>query len=154
MAINGETPELTYSWPLFESGARFDLGGLIDSIGLPSISSMPVWQSDALARQGIGLWECDLRDNSLAWSPVTYDIFGFARGSRLNREACAACYAEGSRAIMERLRGYAIRHRRGFTLDVELRSGGPLRHMRLIAAPVCNAGRVVRLQGVKRLLKD
>ncbi|MFS0771802.1 hypothetical protein [Sphingomonas sp. 1P08PE] len=52
---------------------------------------------------------------------------------------------------MERLRGYAIRHRRGFTIDVELRTpASGARWMRLIGAPVCVEGRVVRLEGLKQ----
>ena len=56
---------------------------------------------------------------------------------------------------MERLRAHAITHRRGFTLDVEI---GPAlarpRRVRLIAAPLCEDGEVVALQGWKRLLPD
>jgi len=51
---------------------------------------------------------------------------------------------------MERLRSYAIEHRRGFTLDVEIRpvTGGS-RWMRLITAPICDGDRVMRLHGLK-----
>ena len=62
-------------------------------------------------------------------------------------------YAENSGAAMERLRAYAIKHRRGFTLDAELRPAqGDPRWMRLIAVPICEGQRVVRLHGIKRLL--
>ncbi|HWW56800.1 MAG TPA: hypothetical protein VN047_07910 [Sphingopyxis sp.] len=55
----------------------------------------------------------------------------------------------------EKLRAYAIRHRRGFTLDAEIRPvhAAP-RWMRLIAAPVCIEDRAVRLQGLKFVAPD
>jgi hypothetical protein len=54
---------------------------------------------------------------------------------------------------MERLRAYAIKHRRGFTLDAEIRpSLTGSRWMRLIAAPVCDGDRVVRLHGLKQIV--
>ena len=58
-----------------------------------------------------------------------------------------------SRAKMERLRAYAIRHRRGFTLDAEIEApGGGRRRMRLICAPVCEGERVTRLHGLKLIV--
>jgi hypothetical protein len=54
---------------------------------------------------------------------------------------------------MERLRSYAIRHKRGFTLDVDIRAAvGETRWVRLIAAPVCDGNRVARLHGLKLIL--
>ena len=56
---------------------------------------------------------------------------------------------------MERLRDYAIRHKRGFTLDVDINQadGQGRCAMRLIAAPVLDAAQqVVGLHGVKQLL--
>jgi len=55
---------------------------------------------------------------------------------------------------MERLRAYAIKHRRGFTLDAQIRPavGGKYRWMRLIAAPVCSGERVARLHGLKLII--
>ncbi len=54
---------------------------------------------------------------------------------------------------MEKLRAYAIRHRRGFTLDAEIQPmQGERRWMRLIAAPVCTGDTVVQLQGLKFLV--
>jgi hypothetical protein len=53
---------------------------------------------------------------------------------------------------MECLRAYALKHRRGFTLDVDIHpagGGGGARRMRLIAAPVMEGGRVVKLHGLK-----
>ena len=88
--------------------------------------------------------------NSLIWSGGVYDIFGLPRDARITRDEILTLYSEHSRAMVEKLRTYAIRHRRGFTLDAEIRPGiGGKRRMRLIAAPVCASDRVVRLQGLK-----
>jgi hypothetical protein len=52
---------------------------------------------------------------------------------------------------MEGLRAYAIKHRRGFTLDAEIMPvNGRPKWMRLIAAPVCVGRQVVRLHGIKQ----
>jgi hypothetical protein len=54
---------------------------------------------------------------------------------------------------VERLRAHAIRHSRGFTIDVQIDPvvGAP-RSMRLIAAPLCQGEDVVGLHGLKILL--
>lgn len=140
---------LTHSWPLFEQGQQFDLGCLSGSRGAVPIDLM--LDGEALAHHGVGRWECDLSDNALTWSEGVYDLFGLPRGARLLRSEAVALYSERSRATMERLRAYAIRHRRGFTLDAEIVPAlGARRWMRLIAAPICDRERVVRLQGFKR----
>jgi PAS domain-containing protein len=145
---------LYHSWPVFERHRHFDLGHVFACP--PPDSSLFATQPDdrqELARRGVGLWECDLSDNSLTWSAEVHDIFGLPRDARVRREEAVALYAEDSRAVMERLRAYAIAHRRGFTLDVEIcpASTGP-RWMRLIAAPICDGDRVVRLHGLKQIV--
>jgi PAS domain-containing protein len=100
-----------------------------------------------------GCWECDLTDNLLTWSGGVYDIFGLPRNARISRREAVAFYCEESRAKMERLRSHSIKHRRGFTVDVEIRAAvGENRWMRLIAAPVCEDGRPVRLRGLKLII--
>jgi PAS domain-containing protein len=100
-----------------------------------------------------GCWECDLSDNSLIWSGGVYDIFGLSRGVPISREESVAFYCEESRAKMERLRSYSIRHKRGFTLDVEIRAAvGEVRWVRLIAAPVCKDNSATRLHGLKLIV--
>ena len=141
---------LHHSWPLFECGRRFDLGVLLNPDMLD-----PRWvgstDSDILAAEGIGSWACDLSDNSLAWTGPIFDLFGLPRDTRISRGEIVALYCEESRAAMERLRAYAIKHRRGFTVDMEIRTvGGRHRWMRLLAAPVCEGDRVVRLHGLKQ----
>lgn len=141
---------LIHSWPLFERNQRFDLGQdfkcsdaqMFDVAG----------NEDLLARQGIGVWDCDLSDNSLTWSAGVYDLFGLPKGSFVHRAASVALYSEHSRAAMERLRAYAIKHKRGFTLDVEIApaNGGSRKNVRLCAAPICVDGHAVRLHGYKR----
>jgi PAS domain-containing protein len=97
-----------------------------------------------------GFWECDLSDNSIVWSGGVYDLFGLPRDAEISRDEAVALYSEESRAKMEKLRSYAIRHRRGFTLDVEIRPAmGGSRWMRLIGAPICDGDRPVRLHGMK-----
>lgn len=139
---------LTHSWSLFECGQRFDLGALVDPV-LPAFADGA--DGTVLAAHGIGLWGCDLADNRLDWSAGVYDLFGLPRGVTVSRLETVALYEELSRGRMEQLRAYALRHRRGFTLDVELRpaSGDP-RWMRLIAAPQCVGTQVVRLHGIKQ----
>jgi PAS domain-containing protein len=82
-----------------------------------------------------------------------FDIFGLPRCLKINRNEAVTLYREESRAKMERLRAYAIKQRRGFTIDVELRPAtGGNRWMRLIAAPVCDGTKVVRLHGLKLMI--
>lgn len=144
---------LTHSWPLFERGQHFDLGCLTGHGNALLID--PTFDGQVLAEHGIGVWQCDLADNSLTWSAGVYDLFGLPRDARLFRPEMVALYCERSRAAMERLRAYAIRHRRGFTLDAEiLPARGGHRWMRLIAAPICEGDRVVRLHGLKLDVSD
>lgn len=145
---------LHHSWPLFDRDCRFDLGVAFMPLASPAVIS-PVELERVAAHSGhkLGRWECDLSDNSLTWSDEIYDIFGLRRGVPVQRAEAVALYSADSRPIMERLRAYAIRHRRGFTLDVEIRPmSAEKRRVRLIAAPVVEEKRVVRLQGVKLCL--
>lgn len=136
-----------HSWPLYESARHFELGQLID---YDSLDAEPLASSRL---RNIGQWSCDLSDNRLSWSREVYEIFGLPDGATVSRGEAVALYAEPSRAAMEKLRAYAIRHRRGFTLDAEIRPGaGAPRWMRLIAAPMCVGDTVVKLQGLKFLL--
>jgi PAS domain-containing protein len=141
---------LHHSWFLDERRPSFDLGRVLDS---RATKIRELAAEDELARHCVGQWQCDLAENALTWSEGVYDIFGLPRGARLTREEAVGLYSEGSRAAMERLRTYAIRHKRGFTLDAEIRPGqGGSRWMRLIAAPIMDDGQVVRLHGLKRIL--
>lgn len=107
----------------------------------------------ALAERGLGLWHCDLADDRLSWTAGVYDIFGFERGTPVPRPLSVSRYSVDSREAMERLRAYAIKHRRGFTLDIDIHpvDGGQCA-VRLIAAPILHGDRVIGLHGVKQLL--
>ncbi|MDB5714214.1 MAG: hypothetical protein JWO15_1611 [Sphingomonadales bacterium] len=140
---------LTHSWPLFERHRRFDLGAHFDWSDDTSFHLLA--GEKAMAAQGIGTWDCDLSNNALTWSPAVYELFGFSKGSTVAREKTVTIYREDSRTKMERLRAYAIKHQRGFTLDAEISPvDGGHRWIRLVATPVCIDGRAVRLCGFKR----
>ncbi|MEJ7926793.1 hypothetical protein WG908_08510 [Sphingobium sp. AN641] len=145
---------LHHSWPLFERARHFALGRIDDGAPLMSAGDVDAFQRCRSTPLPIGLWECALPDNRLDWSGEVYDIFGLPRRAAVTRDECVALYCEESRAVMERLRAYAIKHRRGFTVDVEIRpaTGDAARWMRLITAPVCEDDKVVRLRGVKQWL--
>lgn len=144
---------LYHSWPLFEREEHLDLpmGGCADL--LTAGAALSARDGEELARWGIGVWHCDLADNSLSWSAGVYDIFGFQRGAPVARQDVLPLYCEDSRVVMEWLRAYAIKHKRGFTVDSEIRPAlGRRRWMRLTAAPLCEGRRVVGLHGIKRIV--
>jgi PAS domain-containing protein len=141
---------LFHSWPLAERPGRSDLGRLVD-LALPGIGELP--EDGKLAQLGIGWWECDLAGNRLNWTDGVYDIFGFARGSHVERADAVLRYVSESRSAMERLRAHAIEHKRGFTVDVEIETtSGARRWVRLITTPICFGDTVVRLRGLKQLI--
>lgn len=142
---------LRHSWPLYEQPRHFELGYVLNSAVTDVIEPSEV---GSLGVHHAGCWECDLADNSLIWSGGVYDIFGLPRGARVSRNDAMALYSDASCAAMERLRSYAIAHKRGFTLDAQILPaiGGARRWMRLIAAPVCDGERVVRLHGLKLIV--
>jgi PAS domain-containing protein len=138
------------SWPIYEKARHFELGSLLSCAVIDVVGPARVGE---LGIHHAGCWECDLSDQSLIWSGGIYDIFGLPRGVTVRRDEAVAFYSEDSRAKMERLRSYAIRHKRGFTLDVDIRAAvGETRWVRLIAAPVCDGNRVARLHGLKLIL--
>ena len=139
-----------HSWPLHEHARHFELGCILSCAVIDVLEPAEV---GGLGLHHAGCWECDLSDNSLTWSGGVYDIFGLPRGVPVTREETVVLYCEESRAAMERLRAYAIKHRRGFTLDAEIRPAvGGRRWMRLIAAPICDRDRAVRLHGLKLII--
>ena len=141
---------LKHTWPLSEQPRHFELGHVL-SCAVTDI--LPPASIGALNWQHVGCWECDLSDNALTWSGGVYDIFGLPRDGYVRREEALRRYREESRAKLERLRAYSIKHRRGFTLDVEIEiPAGDRRWMRLVAAPICSGDRVVRLHGLKLII--
>lgn len=145
-----EPLQLHHSWALSEQPRHFELGFVLNSAVIDMVGPSEV---GGLGVHHAGCWECDLTDNKLIWSGGIYDIFGLPRGTEVSRDEAVALYTEESRAAMERLRNYAIGHKRGFTLDAEIRPAvGGRRWMRLIAAPVCDGDKVVRLHGLKLII--
>jgi PAS domain-containing protein len=143
-------PPVLESWPLSEQSRHFDLGLVLNSavtdiIGPPEVGALGIHHS--------GCWECNLADNSLTWSGGIYDIFGLPRGLPVSRDEAVSFYSEESRAALEKLRSYAIREGRGFTLDVQIRPAvGGTRRVRIIGAPICQDGKTVRLHGLKLII--
>jgi PAS domain-containing protein len=141
---------LKHSWPLWEQARQFELGHVLNCAITDAIEPALIGE---LGLHHAGCWECDLSDNSLIWSGGVYDIFGLPRNVHVTREQSVALYCEDSRAKMERLRAYAIKHRRGFTIDVQIRPAvGGHRRVRLIAAPICVGNQTVRLHGLKLII--
>ena len=142
---------LHHSWPVWEQGRKFELGHVLNCAVTDAIEPATV---GALGLHHAGLWEVSLFDEALIWSGGVYDLFGLERRSAVTREQAVAHYRDDSRAKLERLRAYAIRHRRGFTLDADIYAAavGERRTMRLIAAPVCDGERVVKLHGLKLII--
>jgi PAS domain-containing protein len=145
-----DTSILEHSWPLWEQPRHFELGLVLSSAVTDVLRPAAVGD---LNLHHAGCWECDLSDNSLTWSGGVYDLFGLPRNAKIGRNDAVALYCEESRAKMERLRAYSIKHRRGFTLDVEIRAAvGEQRWMRLIGAPACIEDRPVQLRGLKLII--
>jgi PAS domain-containing protein len=142
---------LNHSSPLFERERQFDLGYLLNCAATEALTPATV---GALGLHHSGCWECDLTDDRLTWSGGVYDIFGLPRGAAVTRDEAIGHYCEESRAALERLRSYALKHKRGFTIDVQIRpaTGGAGRWMRLIGATECENGRRVRLHGVQLIV--
>ena len=141
---------LQHSWLMPQHGQPLDLGELFGAAACRG-ADFDTLDDAMLSAHGIGRWSCGLPDNRLRWSGPVFDLFGLPRDATLSRDEIVALYCDGSRAVMDHLRSYAIRHRRGFTIDAEIRTvGGERRWMRLLGAPVCDGNRVVRLQGLKQ----
>jgi len=135
-------------WPLYEPPRHFELGCILE---IPSDDLADFAVRQAFGRDRAGWWDCDLADSSLTWTSGVYEIFGLPQASKVTRDETLALYSEESRAAMERLRGYSIKHCQPFVIDARIRpaSGEPMRWMRLIGAPTCEDGRAVRLHGLK-----
>lgn len=141
---------LKHSWPLWEQPRQFELGHVLSCAVTDLLSPSEV---GGLGLHHAGCWECDLAGDLLTWSGGVYDIFGLPRGVSVSRAESVGFYREDSRARMEQLRAHAIKHRRGFTIDVEIRAAiGEDRWVRLVAAPVCSGARVTHLRGLKLIV--
>ena len=99
----------------------------------------------------IGVWECALETEALAWTDGVYDLFDLPRGSAVTRKQVLNYYSPDSRAELETRRSEAIRNRTGFTMDARIVSAkGHQRWMRITATVECDGERPVRLFGMKQ----
>lgn len=105
----------------------------------------------AMAAAGIGVWECNLDDNSLVWTKGVYDLFGLMPETRVERALTLDLYTDSSRQEMERLRTEALETGKSFSLDASiLTMAGEERWMRLTAHVETRDGRPKRLFGIKQ----
>jgi PAS domain-containing protein len=142
--------QLLDSRALFQRAGHFESGSIVDcATDLANVAVHKV-----LGRNSAGWWECNLTDNALTWTAGVYDIFGLPLAAPVTRDEAVGFYREDSRAVMERLRSYAIGHRSGFILDARIRpaTGPRERWMRLVGASVCQDGHVVSLHGLKLII--
>jgi diguanylate cyclase (GGDEF)-like protein len=99
----------------------------------------------------IGVWECNLADESLVWTDVVYDIFDLPRGSALDRNEALKCYPEDAVRELTKRRSKAIEDQTGFTLDTEIVTvAGNRRWMRITATVESVDGVAVRIFGMKQ----
>jgi diguanylate cyclase (GGDEF)-like protein len=105
----------------------------------------------ASATAMIGIWECNLADESLSWTNGVYDLFEFPRGSAISREQTLACYTPESRIAMQAARAEAIASCTDFSLVAEIiTTTGKRRWMRLTGAVEADNGVAVRIFGMKQ----
>lgn len=136
---------LFHSWPLYDAATRMGLAGDHGD----GADLLPLLQ--ARSSRSVGIWSCDLRDDSLSWSPAVHALFGLPEDEPVMRDFAVSRYLPRSRTVMESLRAHAIEHRRGFTMDALIvRENGDKRWMRLSAAPILSRGKAVRLAGTKQ----
>ena len=137
---------LFHSWPLADSDTHFNLGRELPAGAIDYSPAGLMPRSDRLPQ---GMWHCALENNQLHWSLEVNRMFGLPPGPAPARGSAVALYRDDSRIALERLRAHAIRHRRGFTIDAEVGTGGNWRWIRVIAMPIVEAGRVIALRGLK-----
>lgn len=105
----------------------------------------------ASASARIGVWQCDLADESITWTDSVYDLFELPRGVRVRRPYTVELYSEPSRLHMSLLRRRSIISGSDFTLDAEITTArGNRRWMRLTGSVERRNGRSVRLFGMKQ----
>ena len=105
----------------------------------------------ASATARIGIWQCDLSDNSLIWTNGVYDLFEIPRNSPVTRESTLGLYTDTSRRQMEAARAEAIAGCADFSLDCEIITlTGKRRWMRLTGAVESRDGVAYRIFGMKQ----
>ncbi len=105
----------------------------------------------ASAAARIGVWECDLPDETLTWTDQVYAMFDLPRDAALDRDRIVACYAPQSREALAAARSRAIAERGGFTLDAEIVTlAGRRRWIRITAVVESEDAVPVRIFGMKQ----
>ena len=105
----------------------------------------------ASAAARLGVWECDLANESLEWSDGTYDLFDVPRGTPLIRERTLGFYEHDSLTTLQAVRSRAIRERRGFSLDAAIVTSKGNRRWIRIHATIDGAGnRPASIFGIKQ----
>ncbi|QND63354.1 sensor domain-containing diguanylate cyclase [Mesorhizobium loti] len=123
---------------------------LIASQELSLAHSRKIFDRASVAAR-LGVWECSLPGEQLAWTDVVYDLFDLPRGSALDRSEIIKCYPAESRKALDTLRGRAIAERSGFNLDAEITTcAGRSRWIRITATVECEDGIPVRIFGMKQ----
>lgn len=108
-------------------------------------------ESDQIVPSIPAIWQCDLATEELSWSGGVFDLFGIARGTKMDRRATLQLYAPESRERLERLRQTAIDTGGSFTFEAQItRPTGEPRWMRLCADVQRKNGRSVILYGTKQ----
>jgi len=103
----------------------------------------------------IGVWQCDLKTERLAWNDGVYDLFELPRGSFVSRPMALDLYEAHSRCAMERMRAEAIATGGSFALDIRIRTAlGVPRWLRLTGEAELEKGRAVLVQGTKQDITD
>ena len=109
----------------------------------------------ASATARIGVWQCELADESLQWTDSVYDLFELPRGSVVTREQILALYTETARKQLEVVRSRAIANCSDFSLDAEIVTArGTRRWMRLTGTVESQNGVAVRIFGMKQDITD
>ncbi|WP_244488228.1 sensor domain-containing diguanylate cyclase [Devosia sp. Root436] len=105
----------------------------------------------ASATAHIGIWQCNLGDNSLTWTNGVYDLFEIPRNTPVTRDMTLALYTDASRQQMEAARAVAIATCSDFSLDAEIITvKGKRRWMRLTGAVESRDGVAHRIFGMKQ----
>jgi diguanylate cyclase (GGDEF)-like protein len=105
----------------------------------------------ASATARIGIWQCNLSDNSLLWTNGVYDLFEIPRNTPVTRELALAFYTDASRERMDAARSQAIANCSDFALDLEIVTAkGQRRWMRLTGAVESRDGVAHRIFGMKQ----
>lgn len=106
---------------------------------------------NSLDRAGIGVFECDLKTERLAWTPSVYETFGVTPRPDIRRGEIVELYDRESLEELERLRKRAIERASGFMMDARItRTDGAVRWIQIVAQVECERGVPVRLTGTKQ----